>query len=277
MRAHSKIAGHWERMAHRMPAPIAPAMMSSAMMPAGVFCRSAHAMGPGLAMSSRRKITKAAMRPSHVARVRPHIVSHCPAYSSITTQPGSFSTRAAVMDHRPANAAAAARRGSSVAEMWRTIAPISSAIADATVPGAIGAWPVPQPLATMRDTVVIHASLDCADEIAQRSDDHRFVQRGGVADLWKRHYVHVGMQRSHACDCRRQQDVACFTPDQQQRQMHDATEQCPQIRRFAVHQSRDPRVPARAEAAVAIGYVGQRGHRVPGFVCVERQVWQYGS
>ena len=198
----------------------------------------------------------------------------------MTTQPGSPSTCAARIAHRPASAAISAAAGSRAGEMCSSSAPGSSVAADATVPGANGAKPQPQPLAISRDGVTGFAGrrphpfylIDEARNAASTSGSvsvGAWPMPGSVASS------HVGPRRLHARHGRGQQDVARFAMDQQQGQMRQPAEQRPQIGRPAVHQPRDARVPHRSQHAIAVGRIGERRHRPPCLVAIQRQRRQH--
>src|SRR6185437_5793412 len=259
-----------------------PAITSSAMMPNAPWWRSAQPTGPGLAMSRRRNSTNAASNALGDGCASARSASHWPANSSMTTQPGSPSMRAALTQRKPPNMARSEAAGRAGGQIIIMAAPVSTATSDATVPAAAGTKPTPNPAATRRANVRANVierdrrcesapgtpsplrpardsnrrqrwrsecsrpvvSSDPQQESAQRGDDRRFRQNWRVADIRHRDYIHVGPHLLHARDGIGQKDIAAFAANQQQRHMRQRAEQRPEVTRGAVQQGGDPGVPA---------------------------------
>lgn len=106
----------------------------------------------GPAWSRRRigTVQNEAATPSGVTVPSPSMAIHWPANSSITTQPGSPSIRAACTAQTPPTVASAAAAARAIGDHHSSAAPTAAAAAEAIVPEASGAKPMPKPAASQR-------------------------------------------------------------------------------------------------------------------------------
>ena len=190
--AQSSMSGQCERTAQRMPAVIAPAITSSAMMPAAPL-----PIGPGdrpglgdveQTEQHERGEQAATASPAQAAKREPlagEFVDHHPAGSPSTARRGSPTSRQALQQRR---------KESTAGEMCSSNAPGSSASA--------GCQPCRRATAYSRRrnrwrsgaamrTASFRSLHSSSMNRAQRGDNRRLGQRRRVADAGQRHHAHV--------------------------------------------------------------------------------------